>query len=210
MPASIRRPLARLLAVLIGGLMLAAATLLSPAAASAHDVLIDSSPAAGTSVDTLPGALTLTFSADLISGDGTTGVQVTAPGGADVKSGDPVVEGPVVTVPLTGDGPAGEYSVIWRVVSSDGHPISGEFVFEVLTGTEPAATPTSEPTTAPPTAPAATEAPAETPDDESSDAASEAFLSPGVIAAITVGALFVVGLALAMIRARSRRSGSDA
>src|SRR5699024_10824890 len=36
-----------------------------------------------------------------------------------------------VSHPLADDLPAGEYSVDWRVVSADGHPISGEFTFTV-------------------------------------------------------------------------------
>lgn len=197
----------------VGGLLLAVAAVLAPAPASAHDTLIDSSPAAGTSVQTVPATVTLTYSADLISGAGTTGVEVTAPDGTPVHAGEPEVAGAVVTVPLAETGPAGEYSVVWRVVSSDGHPISGEFVFEVLTGTEPTPAPTVEPTPDETAAPAPSEAPEETPDagiSDGSDAASDSFLSPGIIVAIVVGALFVIGLAFAMIRARSRRPDSGA
>lgn len=124
--------------------------LLSAAAAPAfaHDELIGSSPAAGSAVDELPAALNLTFSGVLLDESGATEVVVTDAGGTDLTGGDPVLDGTRLTQPLSGEA-SGAVSVIWRVVSSDGHPISGEFVFTVgsSTGTAPVqtATPLPEP-----------------------------------------------------------------
>jgi methionine-rich copper-binding protein CopC len=136
-------------------LLAAFLVLLSPLSASAHDALVSSSPAADSSVETLPAELTLTFSAKLIDGEGATELTVTDPAGESVIDGAPTVDGAIVTQPLTGSGPAGEYRVVWKVVSSDGHPTSGEFSFTVTVGDEGAAT--GEPTTAPPTAAPTTE-----------------------------------------------------
>lgn len=131
-------------------LLAAAVLVLAPVAAHAHDTLTDSSPRDG-EVVTAPDELTLTFSGE-ISPLGTA-VTVEGPDG-DAVAGDPEVDGRVVTVPLAADLAAGGYTVAWRVTSGDGHPISGEFGFEVEADEteEPESPATSEPeaeTTAP-------------------------------------------------------------
>ena len=78
-----------------GGLLVA-----SPA--SAHDELVSSDPAADSSLDALPAQLTLTFSGELATDPGATELQVTDAAGTSLADGDRVVEGTVVTQPLTG------------------------------------------------------------------------------------------------------------
>lgn len=128
-------------------LLAVTALLLAPAAASAHDTLSESSPSDGEVVPA-PEEVVLTFTGEV--GAIGTAVEVAGPEGGAV-AGDPVVEGRTVTVPLVPDLPAGAYTVSWRVTSSDGHPISGEFDFgvEVEETTEPPTEPTPEPTTEP-------------------------------------------------------------
>ena len=112
------------------GLALAGVAGIATAApASAHDRLISSDPEDGATLDEAPAAITLTFSAALLG----TGSQliVTDGQGEEVAAGDPVVDGEVVTASLPGDLPGGDYTVAWRVVSSDGHPIEGTFGFDV-------------------------------------------------------------------------------
>lgn len=169
----------------------AALSIITPQAAIAHDALLSSSPAAQESVDTLPAQLTLHFSGQLIDDSGATIVEVTGPDGADAHAGAPLVDGAEVTVPLRAQAPAGQYRVVWRVVSSDGHPISGEFFFEVRTSTLPVpsagqgATPTPEPSA--PERPAPAQG-----------------LPLGVIAAIVgAGAVAVLGVAWFLGRRRS-------
>ncbi|XVQ89228.1 copper resistance CopC family protein [Microbispora siamensis] len=53
------------------------------------------------------------------------------------ESGTPRSEGPKVTVGVAGPLPSGSYTVAWRVVSSDGHPIEGEIPFAVRSSTAP-------------------------------------------------------------------------
>ena len=114
--------------------------LFAPLSASAHDSLLASSPEADSTVDTLPAELTLTFSAKLIDETGATEVVVTDPSGNSVTEGAATVEGAIVTQQLATEAPAGAYHVIWKVVSSDGHPTSGEFDFTVANSTETAPT----------------------------------------------------------------------
>lgn len=133
----------------VAGLALVAAP------AQAHDRLVASSPSADQAVDVAPADLVLTFSNEPV--DLGHSVAVRDASGADLAVGQPVVSGRDVTVALP-EVPAGAYSVVWRVVSSDGHPIEGTYAFTVTTGVAPSPTaePTSEPSTTGP-APTATE-----------------------------------------------------
>lgn len=117
------------LGALVGALVVGAAT-----PASAHDELIGADPAAGSQIDALPAELTLTFSGVLLDEPGATEVVVTDAERTDLTSGDPVIDGTRLTQPLEGAA-AGEVTVIWRVVSSDGHPVSDEYTFTVGDGT---------------------------------------------------------------------------
>ncbi len=118
-----------LLALIVG---FALTLVASPAVA--HDELIGSSPAAGSEVDALPAEITLTFSGVLIDGAGTTQIVVTDAAGADITGGDPVLDGTKVTQPLAASAAPGLVTVVWRVVSSDGHPVSDQFTFTVAGG----------------------------------------------------------------------------
>ncbi|MFB4352263.1 copper resistance protein CopC [Microbacterium sp. LS_15] len=166
-----RRPLVpvALAAALLTAFLLFAA----PLPASAHDSILGSSPEADSTVDTLPTTLTLTFSAKLIDGDGATEVVVTDASGASVTDGAAAVDGAIVTQPLVAEAAAGAYHVIWKIVSSDGHPTSGEFDFTVANSTVVA--PTPDPSATPEATPSAeaTAAPAATPTPQPSASAAE-------------------------------------
>lgn len=202
-----RRPVLPL--ALAGTLLTALLMLMSASPASAHDTLLESSPAADATVETLPENLTLTFSAELISGDGATAVVVTDAAGETVSDGEPAVNGAVVTQPLVAEADAGAYDVVWKVVSSDGHPISGEFSFTVETSTvteAPTPIPSSAPTeTAAPSetvAPAESMTPAESPDMTADSSISAPWIIAGAAAVLIAAFLVVV-----FIR-RRRRSGA--
>jgi copper resistance protein C len=120
--------------------------LITAAPAAAHTVLLGADPADGASLTALPAAATLTFSDAIAQRDAK--AAVATPGRAAVEV-PATSSGPVVTVPLTDAGP-GRYTITYRVVSADGHPVSGQVSFTVGTP-EPSATPTS----APPVQPAA-------------------------------------------------------
>lgn len=113
----------------LAGLLLASAA----APAFAHDELLGTDPAIDSVQETLPPELELTFSGVLLTGDGATEVVVTDAAGNDLTEGDPVLDGVRVTQALSGTA-SGEVHVAWRVVSSDGHPISGEYSFQVGDG----------------------------------------------------------------------------
>lgn len=189
---------------LAASLLAAFLILFSPLAASAHDGLIASSPEADSSIETLPGELTLTFSADLLSGEGSTEVVVTDGAGNSVIDGPATVDGAVVTQPLVAEAAAGEYHVIWKVVSSDGHPTSDEYFFTVTAGTPAAEATTASPSTtaAPSAEPSATADATSTATPAAEDSVSAA---PTIWIVSIIGALVVVALVV-WLTLRSRRS----
>jgi methionine-rich copper-binding protein CopC len=125
-----------------------AAFLMVPAtAAQAHDVLEATDPANGSSVRTVPAHIGLTFNHTPIAIGPV--VRVEDSTGTDQADGPVVIVDNHVTQAVKTDAPNGKYTVIWRVVSSDGHPIEGTFTF-----TAGAANPTAAaaPSTSPATA----------------------------------------------------------
>lgn len=181
-----------------------------PQSAAAHDALIESDPAADSTVETMPSQLTLTFSAAPIDGDGATEVVVLGPSGESVTDGAPTIDGATVTQPLVTEAEAGDYHVVWKIVSSDGHPTSEEFRFTVATSTLSTTEPTSEPTAEETAAPAPEESQAITetaaPDDE-----SEASFSPvWIIVGAVIVLILVVLLVLFLRRRRKTNPESDA
>jgi methionine-rich copper-binding protein CopC len=91
--------------------------------AQAHDILVATQPANGSTVAHAPSEVELTF--DKPVQYGFTEVEVIGPGGTYWAAGAPNVDGNTVTAPLLPMGPAGHYTIRYRIVSADGHPVSG-------------------------------------------------------------------------------------
>ncbi len=119
--------LLRAAAGLLAAGALALVSLLGAPAAWAHDRLTGSTPAAGSTVTAAPTQLRLTFT-DEVANLGLA-VLVTAPDGTSVVSGGPTAGPAGVLQPLLPLTLNGTYRVAYRVVSSDGHPVSGSFTF---------------------------------------------------------------------------------
>lgn len=128
-PTAQHRP-ARLAFAAAAALGLAALSLSAASPALAHDQLVGTELVAGD--DGATSAVRLSYSNSIIEVG--TEILVTDADGADATAGDPEVSGPDVTQPLADDLADGAYDVAWRVVSSDGHPIEGGFVFTVTDG----------------------------------------------------------------------------
>ena len=99
------------------------------APALAHDALLGSEPADGAVLTEAPSQIVLTFS-DAQAGVGSE-VAVVGPDGAVWSDGPVQVSEAVVTQPLRPDMPEGVYTVTFRSVAGDGHPVSGTFTFSV-------------------------------------------------------------------------------
>jgi methionine-rich copper-binding protein CopC len=96
--------------------------------AFAHDVLTGSTPADGASVAVGPRQVTLTFNAPVQFGDNR--LTVTGPDGQQWQTTDnATVDGDSVSTTVAPLGPAGGYTVGYRIISADGHPVSGEVTF---------------------------------------------------------------------------------
>src|SRR5699024_4375434 len=120
------RPISRFLAALFT-VGFAAVLFGGAAPAQAHSVLLGTDPDDGEQLAAAPEEVSLTFNEDITELG--TEVVITTGDEEDVNDGDVEVAGPVVTQRLIDDRPEGAYTVTWRAVSADGHPISGEFTF---------------------------------------------------------------------------------
>lgn len=98
--------------------------------AQAHDQLIDSVIEQSDSGEAT--ALRLTYNNNVL--DVGTEVLITDVNGTDVTKGAPKVSGRDVTTALDAPLSDGSYRAVWRVVSSDGHPIDGGFSFDITDG----------------------------------------------------------------------------
>ncbi|WP_433394000.1 copper resistance CopC/CopD family protein [Micromonospora sp. KLBMP9576] len=124
-----RRRLARLIAT-AGLLVTVVALLIAPAGpASAHAVLVSSSPIASAVVPDAPAEVVLTFSEPVRKVPDK--VRVIAPDGSRADRGEPTFENTVVTLPVDPAGARGTYLVSYRVISADSHPVSGAFTYSV-------------------------------------------------------------------------------
>ncbi|WP_405020874.1 FixH family protein [Kitasatospora sp. NBC_00070] len=100
--------------------------------AAAHAALVSTDPAQNSVVPSAPSAVTLTFSEGVtLSADS---VRVLDPAGKQVDAGDSGRadgKGDTARVSLRGGLADGTYTVAWRAVSDDSHPVSGAFTFSV-------------------------------------------------------------------------------
>lgn len=109
---------AALIVILVAGL--------TATPAAAHASLVASSPPAGAAVTIAPTEVELIFSEDVTA---PSIIAVTGPGGSQVAAGPTQVRNALVVQPLTSLTAAGVYKIAYRVVSADGHPVSGELTF---------------------------------------------------------------------------------
>ncbi len=97
--------------------------------ASAHNYLVTSTPAPGSVVTEPLGAVTLEFN-DVVLNlvTNTSFVEVTDAQGAHFETACPTTADRTVTAPIA-LGAAGEYRIVWQIVSADGHVVSDQQVF---------------------------------------------------------------------------------
>ena len=175
----------QLLSAVLGALAFAA-LLLTAGPAAAHDAAESSSPADGATVATPPAKVSITFSKNPL-GLGAQ-VKVSDPAGTDWADGKVEIVDNVASQSLREGAPAGKYTVAWRVVSSDSHPIEGTFAFTATSGSAGSTAAVPVPTAGTPQ-PGITPAPEKVPD------ASEPFpWSIVVFAAVALGLLVTLGV----------------
>ena len=96
-------------------------------AVSAHTELLLSDPADGAYLDAAPTEVLMTFSEDLLPE--TVNVSVADGNGMVIRVLDLIVDGAYVTVSWPAGLTGPDYTVNYRVVSQDGHPVSGSVSF---------------------------------------------------------------------------------
>jgi len=185
------RTTAASLAIVIGGVF----AILGVQPASAHSALTSSTPADGAVVTEPLERIDLTFSEAPLAGlDAGLRIQVTDADGTDVSTGDVTVSG--MTMGKAVDLENGAYTVLWRYVSPDGHPIDGSYGFEyraAVATTPPTTVPTSDPVT-----PTATSTATAT---GASDGAPDSVpgIAPGVWVALGAGTVLAAGAVVVLL-----------
>ncbi|SDQ12956.1 hypothetical protein SAMN02800687_0467 [Curtobacterium sp. UNCCL20] len=179
--------------------------------AAAHDVLSSAVPAADSSVSGDLDEVALTFTEPPLAGlESGIVVSVLGPDGSEVSSGRVRVDGSTLrkSVDLT---ERGDYTLAWRSVSVDGHPISGGhrftsagLVVATTAPTTPARSTPSQSTESP-----ASPAPSTTTDASPSPAAAAAPSGTGAAPWVLGGiaALAAAALVVTLLLTR-RRAGS--
>lgn len=184
---------------IIGLLLGVLSSIVMATGADAHAALRTISPQDGATVTSAPTQVVLTFNEPI----GTSFATVSVAGaGGSVSEGKAAVDGVTVTQALSPALPNGRYTVSFRVVSEDGHPVSDRTTFSVAAVAT--ATPlSSSATSSASTSPAPTSAPTSAlPADE--DEGDGRGLRLGL--AVGVAALALAG-GTALIAATRRRSG---
>ncbi|TDD64510.1 copper resistance protein CopC [Jiangella aurantiaca] len=208
------RRLRRLLGVAaLAAAPVAGLSLVTAPAAVAHDQLVASTPEDGGTVSTPLTSVELVFS-NAIPGEFVQ-VAVTDAAGTAYQDGAPQTVGDTV-IQAVQQLPDGDYTIAYRVVSSDGHPIDGTVAFTVA-GAGPAA-PAETPSATPSPDASPAETPAEEPSDETTPAAGsgsssseddDGLGSTATVLLIVGGALVVAVLAFVAAGGRRRGTAED-
>lgn len=150
-PRSATLPRRRLTAIVCLGVLIASAVaavlLLVSGAAEAHTDLVSSNPAEGEVLPSAPGEITLSFTDDMAEEFSKLSLTID---GAEAVALKPSTDGgkvsaavPVDAWPASVAGPEPvAWSVSYRVVSADGHPITGKLAFSAPPPASPEATQT--------------------------------------------------------------------
>jgi methionine-rich copper-binding protein CopC len=175
----------------------------APAGLALHAQLLGSTPKDGSTVSTAE-QVTLTFNEDV---DPTfVKVSVKGPDGSETE-GKPTVSDRTVTQALAAGLPAGEHVVTYRVVSTDGHPVSGSVTF---TSTQAPASGSPSPTTTTTPSPSASSVTSPTPTVTTAPTSggSDGGSTPWLVVAV-VGLLAALGLGAGWRTMGTRRTDAE-
>jgi methionine-rich copper-binding protein CopC len=173
--------------------------------AQAHASLLKEVPTDGSRLSSPPPEVSVTFTDDILVGTGQ--MQVLGPDGAQLPI-EPVTDGATLSTPFPGSVGPGAYTVIWRVTSADGHPISGSYTFTVQTSaTVQTAAPTASVGDSPSASPAAP-SPAATTSLSPDLASVSSGTGTGTKILIAAAAAIAAGAGIAGLWTRGRRAGS--
>ena len=119
----------RVLATLVLAISLIVAAMAGAGAASAHATRVSTDPVENTELSQAPQTVSAMFSEALQTEFAA--MTVVGPDGNLWSTGDPKVDGAVLSVGVRPLGPSGTYTVNYRVTSADGHVVSGSWSFRL-------------------------------------------------------------------------------
>ena len=178
--------------------LLAALSLVGAPTASAHTELLWSTPDDGSVLSSVPTEVVLTFVDELL--EASVKVAITDESGTVVAKDVAQADGADVTVSWPADLPPGTYSVNYRVVSADGHPVSGSVSFSY---TGAAASPSAS---ASPAAATATAVPTASPSPTPTPTAAVATQAGLPVLPIALGLLAILASGIVLTFAVRRRT----
>jgi methionine-rich copper-binding protein CopC len=103
--------------------------LVSPA--SAHTVLVSSTPQANSVIESIPSSISITFAEDLVEIGNSNSISVLDQDGDEVSQGNVSVSGPTLSKNLIAGDQTGIFKVDYRAVAADGHVIQDSYTFTV-------------------------------------------------------------------------------
>jgi len=129
------KPFVRALALLT----LASFFVLSSPNAQAHVSVIKTTPQYQSTIDLLPERIEIIFNSPLVTlgNENPNTITVLNPNGLSIVQGETRVEGATISAAIDSSSMVkGDYTVRYRVVSTDGHGVSGSYHFNLMQGLE--------------------------------------------------------------------------
>ena len=106
--------------------------LLAPLPAQAHTSLVSSVPIKNSTIKAMPKTIAMTFDDKLIkiAGKNVSKFSVVGPDGKEIKLGPITLTNQIISAAVLEPKPKpGVYKINYRVISGDGHPVSGTIKF---------------------------------------------------------------------------------
>ncbi|MEW2541319.1 copper resistance CopC family protein [Micromonospora chalcea] len=195
----------RTVSALLAALFTTALLLVPATPAAAHNSLQEATPARDARLTTAPTQVTLRFLQRL--NPAFTTITLRDATDRQVPASAPAVDGATGTVTIEEPLANGTYTVVYRVVSRDGHPVQGSYRFTVA---DPAAPPAAAPSPATPSpaasadvsAGAAAGADASPASADASTGADDGGLPVGILVGGAVAAVAAAGVTALLLRRR--------
>ena len=105
--------------------------------ALAHSELVSSNPSASANIQQLPEQIELEFNEELLNIGTGNSISIMTPSGEDIGMGETSTEDAKITRLLNTTSETGEFAVMYRVASADGHVLKGSFTFNLNEGIVP-------------------------------------------------------------------------
>jgi methionine-rich copper-binding protein CopC len=104
---------------------------LSSSWASAHGEIVSTFPEQYSNATPIPTQVWIQFDGNLqtLDGQAINTIDVIDSTGLTVSYGDPIIDGGKISTKLSGQSAPGVFTVNYRIVSEDGHPVEGSYTF---------------------------------------------------------------------------------